>query len=365
MNGFAKRMAALALALVLCVCAVPVQAAPDHVANWGTRGQVATELSEAAQNFYTGENTYDDFLAIEGTAALADVPKSELYIALHTFMYENHTHLTDYGETRTDYQYTDCQEGKYTEPLYCFYSNAGIGPDWDQGKTWNREHTWPQSKGAKKDQPIGGDIIALRPTSSSINSSRGNKAYGESAGFYDPDQDLPQGMSIRGDVARTVLYTYVRWGINLTEKGDGTYAVVNNTTVQGNLWGTSGVIEGLEILLEWMEEDPVDTWELGRNDAVQSITGTRNVFVDYPELAFVLFGQEIPADMVTPSGEAKNQSQTPEPTEPGATQPEPTEPAGAEEEEPETPLWMIVVAAVAVLLIPALSRKKGKKRRRK
>ena len=37
---------------------------------------------------------------------------------------------------------------------------------------------------------------------------------------------------------------------------------------------------------------------------MQAITGTRNVFVDYPEYAFLLFGQEIPADMVTPSGEA-------------------------------------------------------------
>ena len=37
-------------------------------------------------------------------------------------------------------------------------------------------------------------------------------------------------------------------------------------------------------LLRWIEEDPVDTWELGRNDSVEAITGTRNVFVDYPEL---------------------------------------------------------------------------------
>ena len=44
-------------------------------------------------------------------------------------------------------------------------------------------------------------------------------------------------------------------------------------------------MESLDVLLLWMEQDPVDTWELGRNDAVQAITGTRNVFVDYPEYA--------------------------------------------------------------------------------
>ena len=69
------------------------------------------------------------------------------------------------------------------------------------------------------------------------------------------------------------------------------------------MWGTSGVMESKSVLLEWVEEDPVDTWELGRNDSVESITGTRNVFVDYPELAFVLFGEEIP-NMTTPSGKA-------------------------------------------------------------
>ena len=64
-------------------------------------------------------------------------------------------------------------------------------------------------------------------------------------------------------------------------------------------------MESLEVLLEWMEADPVDTWELGRNDSVESITGTRNVFVDYPELAFILFGEEVPAGMQTPSGGAE------------------------------------------------------------
>ena len=44
---------------------------------------------------------------------------------------------------------------------------------------------------------------------------------------------------------------------------------------------------------------------MGRNDAVQSITGTRNVFVDYPEYAYLLFGREVPESLVTPSGEAQ------------------------------------------------------------
>ena len=66
-------------------------------------------------------------------------------------------------------------------------------------------------------------------------------------------------------------------------------------------YGSGGVLENRALLLKWLKEDPVDTWEMGRNDAVQSITGVRNVFVDYPELAFRLLGEEVPANYPTPS----------------------------------------------------------------
>ena len=64
-------------------------------------------------------------------------------------------------------------------------------------------------------------------------------------------------------------------------------------------------MESVDVLLEWMEIDPVDTWELVRNYSFESITGTRNVFVDYPELGFLLFGEEVPENMATPSGEGE------------------------------------------------------------
>jgi len=131
--------------------------------------------------------------------------------------------------------------------------------------------------------------MMLRPTWVSENSSRGNTAYGESGSYYDP------GESTRGDCARIVLYVYTRWG---------------NT---GRMWGTSGVMESMDVLLKWMEQDPVDTWEMGRNDAVQAITGTRNVFVDYPEYAFLLFGKSVPNNYPTPS---QSNGATPEPPKP-------------------------------------------------
>ena len=293
-----KRSMALLLALVLCLSLMPatlvhVEAATvnyvydgKYIYNWGTRGATATFLSPNAEAFYTGNNTYDTLSALAGGTGTSDAPNSALYKALQKLMKDAHTHQTNYAETKNLYQYTDCQNsgGKISS----FYSGKAIGPTWDG--SFNREHTWPDSKGL--DGNDENDIMMLRPTSTAENSARGNTAYGQSSGYYHPNSESST-LDLRGDVARIFLYVYVRWG---NVNGNGKYTT----------WGSRGVMESLEVLLQWMEQDPVDTWELGRNDAVQAITGTRNVFVDYPEFAFLLFGEDVPAQMTTPSGSASS-----------------------------------------------------------
>ena len=253
------------------------------ILNWGQRGTTATFLSPNAIAFYEDNDvTYSQLNALAGASNVSATPNSQLYKTLKSLMADNHDVVTSYADTRPLYSYTDCQNSTRSE-LTCFYSGVKIGPDWDSGKTWNREHTWPNSKGMEGSDED--DIMMLRPTSSSVNSSRGNSAYGTGGEYYDPNKTSGGKYNLHGDVARIFLYVYVRWG---------------NTA---NPWGTDGVIESKDVLLQWMQEDPVDTWEMGRNDSVESITGTRNIFVDYPELAFALFDAEVP-QMVTPSGEA-------------------------------------------------------------
>ena len=262
--------------------------------NWGTRGTTATFLSPNAEAFYEDNNTsYSTLSALSGSSTLSSVPSSTLYTTLRNLMTKNHTKVTTYDETRDMFAFTDCQGNAWASTkISSFYSGTPIGPAWDGGATWNREHTWPNSKGnantTGKDNTQGeADIMMLRPASSSENSSRNNTAYGEGSSYYNPNKASNGKYDLRGDVARIVLYVYVRW--QDTSKSNAV------------LFGTSGVIESKEVLLKWMEEDPVDTWEMGRNDSVESITGTRNVFVDYPELAFTLFGASVPSDLVTPS----------------------------------------------------------------
>ena len=289
MKPVVKRSFSILLALILCLnllSGLSLHAdAADYIANWGTRGTTATFLTQEAKDFYADNGvTYEQLAALPG-GTQSSAPSSALYAELQRIMVSSQHYITSYDATRDLFKYTDCQNGDYTSSgaISSFYSGKGIGPAWDSGSTWNREHTWPNSKGDASGQGEN-DIMMLRPTASSENSSRGNKAYGLSSGFYDPNGASGGKYNLHGDVARILLFVYVRWGND------------------ERMWGSDGVIESLPILLDWIEEDPVDTWELGRNDSVESITGTRNVFVDYPELAFLLFSEDVPANMVTPSG---------------------------------------------------------------
>lgn len=303
MKFMAKKSASVLLAIVLCFglifgVNVPVMAdnvdyvySGDYIYNWGERGEVATFLSQNAESFYEDNNTsYAELSALPGGSTESAVPSSALYKKLHNLMESNHDYKTSYDATKDLFKYTDCQNngGKISS----FYSGKEIGPSWNGD--WNREHTWPNSKGDKSGNGEN-DLMMLRPTASSENSSRGNKAYGQSGGYYNPNNESNGKYDLRGDVARIVLYVYVRWECTNTGSGYN----------PNGIFGTDGVFESKELLLDWMEADPVDTWELGRNDSAESILGTRNVFVDYPELAFLLYNEEIPVDYETPSGSAE------------------------------------------------------------
>lgn len=318
MKKITKRSISIVLSFILCFSVIfganlsasaatvdYVYAEGKFIKNWGTREELATFLSPNAEEFYKDNNTtYEKLSALAGSSTESAVPSSALYKELQSLMKSNQTHQTSYGETRPLFQYTDCQNnGKTSNRISSFYSGDPIGPAWDSGDTWNREHTWPDSKGDKAGNGEN-DIMMLRPTAKSENGSRNNKAYGKGGSYYNPNSESGGKHDLRGDVARIVLYQYVRW--NCTNTG--------SKYNPNGIYGTGGVIESRAVLLEWMEADPVDTWELGRNDAVESITGTRNVFVDYPELAFILFGEQVPSDYTTPSGNAKGgTTQTPTP----------------------------------------------------
>ena len=308
MKKFTIRASAfvLVLTILLSLTTIVVPAAATQPSryskeyNSGQRGVVCTTLSGTSALAYYG-STYS-------YAVLSDLSGNTLKLELRELMTDTHKHKTDYDDCHYEVDRTDCQNGDGSVSfIYTKYS--GKMSDW-AGSTnngWNREHVWPQSLGGFSTSGGGSDLHHIRPSDAKVNSTRGNKKYGNAPGgsvakgssvvgsltggtygtYFEPHDD------VKGDVARICLYVMVRWG--------GTYSSSDNIT---------NVFQSVDVLLEWCEMDPVDTWEMGRNEVVEDIQGNRNVFIDYPELAWLLFNREIPDDMTTPSGEAKKQNGT-------------------------------------------------------
>ncbi|MGM9632082.1 MAG: endonuclease I family protein [Eubacteriales bacterium] len=264
--------------------------------NSGKRDVVATTLSGTnADAYYTGSYDFD---------VLSTQSASQILSSLRTLLTSTHTKNSSYDDCKNMAGKTDCEEenGKvlllYTS-VYSTVSAANSG--------WNREHVWPKSLGGYNTTGPGADLHHIRPSDNQVNSYRGNFKYGNVTGgknatganaasgviggTYNSSYFEPLD-NVKGDVARICLYMYVRYG------GMSSYTCSSITNV----------FQSVDVLLEWCEMDPVDTWELGRNEVVEAYQGNRNVFIDYPEYAWLIFGREVPEDMVTPSGEASNGS---------------------------------------------------------
>lgn len=269
--------------------------------NYGKQGTVCTALSDMASAYYTGSYTYSTLSGLSGSAT--STTSSALYTTLSSLMTNTHTNITSYEALKTNYAKADCENGS-TTTLRLFYCGDTVSSTWDGGTTFNREHIWPKSLASFVESNGGADLHHLRPSDSTVNSTRSNLPYGEVtdgtavyrggsgsggslAGYKNSNYYEPLD-GVKGDAARILLYVYVRWGeANLTD-----------------------VIQSVDVLLSWIELDPVDTWEMGRNDATETIQGNRNVFIDYPELAFTLFGESVPSGYQTPTSNGTTPTST-------------------------------------------------------
>ena len=281
--------------------------------NSGVRHEPALSLSAQAEAYYTDDYSYEALSALAGSASSRsdEAWDSPLCAALHGLMNDTRTQLLPYGSTLSAFADTDASGGS-EEPLRFYCDDFGA---------YSREQVWADSRGTFYRDGAGRDLHHLRPADAEANFVRGDQSFGNVRGrfeswepwpetgepvfWYVPDWNGGAGLveprdGIKGDAARILLYVYVTWG----EADGGNRNLWTDLPRIGEGVGESNglrVIEDLDTLLDWIALDPVDTWELGRNDAVQSLQGSRNVFIDYPELAFLLFDREIP-DMTTPSG---------------------------------------------------------------
>ena len=312
--------------LLSCVPVSTVEAATGPVSsNTGTRDLPCTELSTQALAYYTQGYEYEALSHLSGRSSPTDsytaTLNNPLYTALHTLMADTHEVSTVYNgyeplSLATCWLKTDAEAGSDT---YLYFYTGRLRSELES-TTLNREHVWPKSKASYYQINGGADHHHLRPSISSVNLAKSDHcftdipddAYGRTTSNIEGQVVLEllksEGKvevrdSIKGDIARILLYVYCRWEQpNLySDVATGNLPALDKDDSSNN--GTRA-IEDLDTLLRWCEKDPVDRWEMGRNDQTENIQGNRNVFIDYPELAWLMFDMEPPTDMITPSGNA-------------------------------------------------------------
>lgn len=227
--------------------------------------------------------------AVAQPDAPANLYLGELRTWLRTNWYAGAFDDLGYNGARSQmFSYTDEQNGM-VHGIYTHFAQPA------ENTTYldpiNAEHIIPQSFFGGI-SPMKSDLFNLRPAHGSANSARGNSMYGEVAdataqwygvtanGTYTSQGSIPSDLdnwsersgglwepreSVKGDLARMAFYFYV---VYPTEAGPMTD------------------LADPEVLYTWHLEDPVDAWEMQRNDRVEAVQGNRNFFVDHPDWVY-------------------------------------------------------------------------------
>ncbi|PKP26359.1 MAG: hypothetical protein CVU03_03775 [Bacteroidetes bacterium HGW-Bacteroidetes-2] len=149
---------------------------------------------------------------------------------------------------------------------------------------WNREHIFPRSLATpplETNYPNAGtDAHGLHACDSQMNSSRNNRPYEQGSGNakITPDSNFYPGNEWKGDVARIIMYLYVRYPTQCAA-----------VTVGIGSTNYSNLGDMPDIFLEWNAEDPVSSLETQRNTVIFDVQGNRNPFIDNPYLATILW----------------------------------------------------------------------------
>ena len=171
------------------------------------------------------------------------------------------------------------------------------------------EHVWAKSwfGGSLKVTPAR-DLFNLLPSDYSANRSKSNNPIGvvtqnppgfdngsakrglstvtypgESVNVWEPADEW------KGDFARIYFYMATCYWDVKDEEGNSLWGEESLRTLDGSEWPTL-LSNVYSLMLQWARQDPVDSIEIKRNEAVYHIQGNRNPFIDLPSLSEYIWG---------------------------------------------------------------------------
>ena len=151
---------------------------------------------------------------------------------------------------------------------------------------YNREHTFPKALGNPDlgTTGPGADLHHLRAADKKRNADRDNdKFFNGSGNSFETALNWYPGDEWKGDIARMMMYMYLRYG---TQCLPTTVGVGTPVASDANM---------IDLFLQWNADDPVSQFEDNRNTYLGNASntygqGNRNPFIDNPYLATVIWG---------------------------------------------------------------------------
>ena len=224
--------------------------------------------------------------------------------------------------------------GPYVHALYVNRDDENLTTAWgDHNQSqWgiNQEHIWAKSNGfeSKGNGGARGDPMHLWAGNGKVNgafhsnyfyayvdnnrsfSDAGNtysnlegnlKGFSKTLGSGDTNNVFEPQDSDKGDIARAIFYMVARYNYLSGSDSDGIDSNNPNLTLVQNSNYTdagyessttrAGTMGVLTDLLAWHHADPVDTFEIHRNNLLYTnYTNNRNPFIDFPEWVDYIWG---------------------------------------------------------------------------
>jgi endonuclease I len=156
---------------------------------------------------------------------------------------------------------------------------------------WVREHVFPRSLGTPNlgSEFAGADAHNLRAIDSQRNNSRSNKIFGSAnssvSSYSINSNSWYPGDEWRGDVARIIMYMYLRYPTQCNPLMVST----SNSTI-------APLADMPDLFLEWNRLDPPSQFEINRNNVIALNQGNRNPFIDNPYLATIIWSGQSAID---------------------------------------------------------------------
>lgn len=158
----------------------------------------------------------------------------------------------------------------------------------------NIEHSFPKSWWGGAENQAYRDLYNLMPSDTKANSAKSNYGMGvvTSATYDNGCIKVGKGSNgiklwqpsdeWQGDFSRGYMYMATAYQ-NLTFTGEGLNSLENGSWPTLKEWAYT-------LYLKWSRADKVSQVEIDRNNAVASIQGNRNLYVDFPTLAEYVWG---------------------------------------------------------------------------